>query len=89
MSDLDCECEECDSDEALQNMVSAAELKKEMSSYNYGVIEWLMMNPVKNTPFIYELIEDDGKLIVIEEYFAPSFLAKVQIESRLYPFLSQ
>ena len=52
-------------------------LKKEMSSYNYGVIEWLMMNPVKNTPFIYELIENDGKLIVIEEYFAGSTLQEL------------
>ncbi len=31
MSDPECECEDSDSDEAIQNMVSAAELKQEMS----------------------------------------------------------
>ena len=52
-------------------------LKKEMSSYNFGVIEWLKQHPVKNTPYIYELIEDEGHLTVIEEYFAGSTLQEL------------
>ena len=59
-------------------------LKKEMSSYSFGVIEWLKQHPVKNTPYIYELIEDDGHLTVIEEYFAGSTLQELLDNGTLF-----
>ena len=59
-------------------------LKKEMTSYSLGVIEWLKQHPVKNTPHIYELIEDDGKLTVIEEYLAGSTLQELLDNGTLF-----
>ena len=59
-------------------------LKKEMSSYSFGVIEWLKQHPVKNTPFIYEMIEKDGTLTVIEEYFAGSTLQELLDNGTLF-----
>ena len=59
-------------------------LKKEMSSYDLRVIEWLRQNPVKNIPFIYEVIEDSGKLTVIEEYFAGSTLQELLDNGTLF-----
>lgn len=44
-------------------------VRKELISYNIDVYKYLMAHPVDNTPRIYELIEDNGKLIIIEEYF--------------------
>ena len=59
-------------------------LKKEMSSYSFGVIEWLKQHPVKNTPYIYELIEDDGRLTVIEEYLPGSTLQELLDNGTLF-----
>lgn len=52
-------------------------LKKEMTVYHYGVFEWLKEYPVKNTPYIYELMEDEGRLTAIEEYPAGSTLQEL------------
>ena len=43
-------------------------VKKVLSVYNLDVYRYLIRHPVKNTPRIYEAVEDNGKLIVIEEY---------------------
>ena len=43
-------------------------VRKELSSYNAEVYRQLKRNPVRNTPKIYEAIEDNHTLIVIEEY---------------------
>ena len=43
-------------------------VKKVLSVYNADVYRYLMSHPVENIPRIYEAVEDNGKLIVIEEY---------------------
>ena len=43
-------------------------VKKVLSVYNADVYRYLIHHPVENTPRIYEAVEDNGKLIVIEEY---------------------
>lgn len=43
-------------------------VKKILSVYNRKVYEYLKVNHILGIPYIYEVFEDDGKLIVIEEY---------------------
>lgn len=43
-------------------------VKKVLSVYNADVYRYLIEHPVPNTPQIYEAVEDDGLLTVIEEY---------------------
>ena len=43
-------------------------VKKELSVYHVDVYRYLIGHPVGHTPRIYEAIEDNGKLIVIEDY---------------------
>lgn len=45
-------------------------VKKIMSIYNIQVFHHLKAHPIPNTPRIYEVIENQGKLIVIEEYLS-------------------
>lgn len=52
-------------------------LKKEMSDYHFGVIDWLQQLPVKNTPRIYEMAEEEGQLTLIEDYFPGSTLQEI------------
>ncbi len=50
---------------------------KQTSIYNLDVYRSLMTEPVQNTPTIYELIEDDHELTVIEEYLAGDTLQEI------------
>ncbi|MDY3905255.1 MAG: hypothetical protein SOZ47_00445 [Lawsonibacter sp.] len=43
-------------------------VKKILKIYNVEVFRYLKDNPIKNTPRIYEVIEDSNQLIVLEEY---------------------
>ncbi len=43
-------------------------VKKILTVYSLDVYRYLIEHPVADTPRIYEAIEDNGKLIVIEEY---------------------
>ncbi|MCD7716787.1 MAG: protein kinase [Lachnospiraceae bacterium] len=43
-------------------------VKKQLKQYNLEVFQMLRAHPVPNTPRIYELVEEDGILTVIEEY---------------------
>ncbi len=52
-------------------------VKKTLTTYDVGVFWYLQANPVPHTPRIYEAIEDDGKLIVIEEYIDGTSLASL------------
>ena len=50
-------------------------VKKTLTTYDVSVFRYLQMNPVPHTPRIYEAVEDNGKLIVIEEYIDGTSLA--------------
>lgn len=45
-------------------------VRKDLTTYNRSVYEQLKENPVKGMPQIYEVIEQDDTLTVIEEYVA-------------------
>lgn len=52
-------------------------LKKEMTDYHFGVIDWLQQLPIRNTPHIYEMEEHEGQLTLIEDYFPGSTLEEI------------
>ena len=52
-------------------------VKKVLTVYSKDVYRYLIEHPVANTPRIYEAIEDDGKLIVIEEYINGTSLEQI------------
>lgn len=52
-------------------------VKKEIDIYNFNVFSQLFNNPIKNTPRIYALYENNDKLIVIEEYISGETLVEV------------
>lgn len=43
-------------------------VKKELSIYSRPVYDYIRQNPIPNMPYIFELVESDGILTVIEEY---------------------
>ncbi|MCR5126932.1 MAG: serine/threonine protein kinase [Lachnospiraceae bacterium] len=43
-------------------------VRKVLSAYNLQVYSYLKEHPIANVPRIYELVEDEGTLIVVEEY---------------------
>lgn len=43
-------------------------VKKILTTYDVGVFRYLQMNPIPHTPRVYEAVEDNNTLIVIEEY---------------------
>ena len=51
-------------------------VKKEMQVYNAQVFRLIKANPVKNMPQIFEVIEDAGRLITVEEYIQGITLKK-------------
>ena len=51
-------------------------LKKVLSVYSAEVYEYLKSHPIKNTPVIYDVIEDEGKLTVVEEYMQGTLLSE-------------
>jgi len=53
-------------------------VKKTLRQYNRGVYELLKAQPVAGTPRILEVMEEDGRLTVIEEY-----LSGITLEQRL------
>lgn len=56
-------------------------VKKRISSYDLSVFRYLRENPVRGMPGIVELVEDDGGLIVIEEYISGDTLRE-KLEER-------
>lgn len=52
-------------------------VKKIMTVYNIDVFRYLKDHPIQNTPQIYEIIEDQDKLIVIEEYLTGDSLQEL------------
>ncbi len=52
-------------------------VKKQLKIYNLDVYQSLRSSPVPNTPAIFELIEDQDELIVIEEYFQGNTLQQI------------
>jgi len=52
-------------------------LKKVMTNYHYGVVDWLKQKPVRNMPLIHEMIEDNGTLTVIEDFYPGSTLQEL------------
>ena len=56
-------------------------VKKILSVYNRKVYEYLKVNHIPGIPYIYEVFEDDGKLIVIEDpIWGPAI--RVSIENK-------
>ncbi len=45
-------------------------VKKTLDNYDLSVFRNLQKHPIKNTPYIYDLIEEQGQLTVIEEYLS-------------------
>ena len=45
-------------------------VRKVTTVYNRFVYDYIMHNPVKGVPAVKELIEDDDKLVIIEQYIA-------------------
>ncbi len=52
-------------------------VRKELSVYNLELFESLKADPIENIPRIYALVEDEGHLIVIEEYLHGESLQKI------------
>ncbi len=52
-------------------------VRKELSVYNLELFESLKADPIDNIPRIYALVEDEGHLIVIEEYLHGESLQKI------------
>ena len=49
-------------------------IEKKLDIYSLDVYRYLKDNHIENTPVIYEIVEEDGKLIVIEEYVKGTLL---------------
>lgn len=60
-------------------------VKKTLSVYNRRVYDYLKTFPVKGTPRIYEVFENENQLIVIEEYIQGNSLDEKLKESRSVP----
>ncbi|MBP3458864.1 MAG: serine/threonine protein kinase [Lachnospiraceae bacterium] len=52
-------------------------IKKILNVFNLSVFQYLQANPIKNTPHIYEVMEDGDRLILIEEYISGSTLEEL------------
>lgn len=52
-------------------------VKKILDVYNLDVYTSLAQNHVSSTPYIYELFQDNGKLIVIEEYISGNTIEEI------------
>lgn len=52
-------------------------VKKTLEIYNADVYEYLQQHHVKGTPEIVEIVEQDGRLIVIEEYISGETLRTI------------
>ena len=57
-------------------------VKKILKIYNADIFNYLKKHPVKNTPRIYEAVEDSGQLIVIEEYISGRTLQEILDEQK-------
>ena len=57
-------------------------VKKILKIYNVEVFRYLKDNPIKNTPRIYEVIEDSNQLIVLEEYISGTTLQQILDEQK-------
>ncbi len=49
-------------------------IRKESEKHNISVFRYLKENPVRNTPYIYEVFEGDDRAVVIEEYISGNTL---------------
>ncbi len=52
-------------------------VRKDLNVYNLELFESLKADPIENIPRIYALVEDEGHLIVIEEYLHGESLQKI------------
>ena len=52
-------------------------IKKILTVYNSSVFQSLKKHHIKGTPEIFEVIEDDGKLIIIEEFISGNTLKSI------------
>lgn len=52
-------------------------VKKILTIYNIEVFEYLQEHPISNMPRIYEIIVDEGRLIIIEEYITGTTLQQM------------
>ena len=57
--------------------------RKEMTVYNREVYQYLWEHPVSGIPHIHEMLEEEGKLIVIEEYVPGVTLESILEEREL------
>ncbi|MCC8049902.1 MAG: serine/threonine protein kinase [Clostridiales bacterium] len=59
-------------------------VKKQLKQYNIEVFQMLRAHPVPNTPRIYELVEENGTLTVIEEYLQGQTLQELLEEHGIF-----
>lgn len=60
-------------------------VKKILNVYNLEVFHYLKYHHIKNTPWIYEVVEDENKLIVIEEYISGMTLQEQLDRNGVFP----
>jgi len=58
-------------------------LRKELSIYSRDVYQWLIDNPDRHVPKVVSITEENGKLILIEEYIKGETLETLLNEGRL------
>lgn len=59
-------------------------VKKKLSVYDASVYEYLMKNPIDGIPKIFEAIESDNNLYVIEEYISGTNLDEILSNGNLF-----
>jgi len=59
-------------------------VEKILTLYNLSVFQYLAQNHIKGTPQIFEIIEDDGHLIIIEEYISGRTIRSILDDGNLF-----
>ena len=58
-------------------------VKKVLAVYNLDVYKYLLAHRIRNTPTIYFMVEDSGRLITIEEYIPGDTLEEVLAKEKM------
>lgn len=60
-------------------------VRKKLTTYDPDIYRYLMEHPIRNTPRIFEAVEDGSTLVIIEEYLSGSTLEEVLQERGSLP----
>ena len=67
------------------NTAGAVYVKKVLTVFNAEIYRYLQEHPVKGMPEIVEAVEEDGRLIVIEEYISGQTLQSILDSGNVFP----